>query len=273
MTRFFKLSGGGNDFIALAEPAEDPPAASITAWCRRGISEGADGVFLLEREPGAVRMRHFNADGTAAELCVNGTRCAARLAFELGWATDEVRITTDAGSLVASRAAAGAVSLEMMAPSGTARPLELTLDDATWHGWYLIVGVPHLVLFWDRPMAEAPVSTVGRSLRWHADLAPDGANVDFVSVSSAHDLELRTFERGVEAETLACGSGALAAAAVVLAQERAELPLTVLTKGGFRLVIEPAEQNGFWRITGDARLVASGELAVDAAIEAEAPGW
>ncbi len=85
MRHFFRLSGGGNDFLALVEPIDDPQPDQIRAWCRRGLSLGADGLFVLDRSPDGARMRYFNADGSAASLCLNGTRCAVRLARHLGW--------------------------------------------------------------------------------------------------------------------------------------------------------------------------------------------
>ena len=101
MTEFYRLSGGGNDFLALAEPEREPSPDEVRAWCARGLSLGADGLFLLRRSPAGARMLHFNADGSPAELCINGTRCAARLAVELGWADGELVIETGAGEVPA----------------------------------------------------------------------------------------------------------------------------------------------------------------------------
>jgi len=94
MRHFFRLSGGGNDFLALVEPIDEPTPDQVRAWCHRGLSLGADGLFLLHRSPDGARMRHFNADGSLAELCLNGTRCAVRLARHLGWTDNEIVIET-----------------------------------------------------------------------------------------------------------------------------------------------------------------------------------
>src|SRR5689334_17237933 len=116
MTRFYKLSGSGNDFLALAEPEETPAAGQIRAWCRRGVSIGADGLFVLRQTEGGAVMDYFNADGLAADLCLNGTRCAAQLAFRLGWAQDRVQLRTGAGSVAARRLDDGRTAVELPAP-------------------------------------------------------------------------------------------------------------------------------------------------------------
>ena len=272
MTRFFKLSGGGNDFIALAE-AEEPTARQIAIWCRRGTSEGADGLFLLDREDGAVRMRHFNSDGKRAALCVNGTRCAARLAFELGWASGTTSVETDAGSFQAREVGALDVELELPAPEAAPQPLEILHDGTLWQGLHLVVGVPHLVILWRRPMSEAPVATVGPALRSAAILGEAGANIDFVAFRAPHRMEIRSFERGVEAETLACGTGVLAATVVGLAGRLVELPLTALTRGGFSIDVGVGRQEEHWSLRGDARLVAEGTLREGAAATPTPPDW
>ena len=119
MTPYFKLSGGGNDFLAMAEPAGDPTPDQIRRWCARGTSEGADGLFVLRREGSGVRMTYSNADGNRAALCLNGTRCAARLAFYLGWAAGSVTVATDAGKFRATNATEQTIELEMPRPIAT----------------------------------------------------------------------------------------------------------------------------------------------------------
>ena len=172
MTPYYKLSGGGNDFLALAEPELDPPPEQIAAWCTRGLSAGADGLFVLRRlgEDG-IGMRYFNADGRSAELCLNGTRCAARLAHELGWTDGPMTVETGAGAFLARPVGAHEVEVEL--PASTAEPKHLRLDhqDTVWDCWSLDVGVPHLVIFWDRPMADAPLdsSVAWRPRRWRVE--------------------------------------------------------------------------------------------------------
>jgi diaminopimelate epimerase len=273
MIAFSKLSGGGNDFIALIEPERDPARDQIVAWCRRGTSLGADGLFLLDRAAGGVRMRHFNSDGRPAALCLNGTRCAARLAFELGWAREATCIETDSGTFEAREAGADEVELDLPAPTGSPTTVALPVDGSAWTGWYLDVGVPHLVLPWERPLGEAPLATVGPRLRSHASLGEAGANVSFVVFSGPREISLRTYERGVEAETLACGSAVLAAVAVALSEGRAILPVVAMTQGGFAITVAAAAREGFWSMRGDARLVARGTLEAGAAGAPRSPDW
>jgi diaminopimelate epimerase len=278
MTAFFKVSGSGNDFLALPEPAAAPPAERIRAWCRRGISLGADGLFVLRRDGGEVAMEYWNADGLPAELCLNGTRCAAQLAFHLGWAEGATTVRTAADRFAARRLDATSVALAVPAPRGRPAEVEVELDGRSWSGWRIDVGVPHLVLLWPRDLDDAPVVALGRPLRWHPAFAPDGANVDFVRFPTPHRMEIRTFERGVEDETLSCGTGILAAAAVGLAAGAAALPLTVATRGGFELTVAQfaggmgamgaigamGAMTPHWTLAGDARIVARGELLAGA---------
>jgi diaminopimelate epimerase len=280
MLPFYKVSGAGNDFIAIPETAEtDRDAVTperVRAWCSRGLSVGADGLFLLGRsrdgEPDTVRMTHFNADGSRATLCINGTRCAARLAFELGWAGregDGVTVVTDAGPLRARRVGGEEVSLELPEnlPSRE-RPLERrapTAAEGTWPGVFVDAGVPHFVLPWGEDLSSAPVETLGAELRCHADFGSPGANIDFVRFVERHRLEIRSFERGVEGETLACGTGVLAAVAAGLELGELELPVTALPRSGFELRVD-AGPSGRWTLSGDARLVARGELLPGAVV-------
>jgi diaminopimelate epimerase len=271
MTGFFKVSGGGNDFLALAEPAGTPAPERIRAWCRRGVSLGADGLFILRRTPAGTAMDYFNADGLPADLCLNGTRCAAQLAFHLGWAKDAVDVRTGAGTVAAERLDETRVRLELAAPE-TPETLRVDVDGISRAGHRLRVGVPHFVLSWEE-LATAPVRELGSALRHHAAFAPEGTNVNFVRWPGRHRMEIRTFERGVEDETLACGTGVLAGTAVGIAQGHLELPVRVLTRGGFELEVDADPRTGRWRLGGDARVVAEGDLLPPAAVEPAAPAW
>jgi len=211
MTEFFKLSGSGNDFLALAEPAAPPAPEEIRAWCRRGVSLGADGLFILRRRPDGADMEYFNADGLPADLCLNGTRCAAQLAFHLGWADAALAVRTGAGTVAARRRDATRVTLELPAPA-TPQPLAVTVDGIARAGFRLRVGVPHFVLPWAQGLAGAPVRELGAAIRGHAAFGREGTNVNFVRFPERHRVEVRTFERGVEDETLSCGTAVLAAA-------------------------------------------------------------
>jgi diaminopimelate epimerase len=270
MTGFFKVSGGGNDFLALVEPDETPRLERIRAWCRRGVSLGADGLFVLRRTPDGTVMDYFNADGFPADLCLNGTRCAAQLAFHLGWSADRVDLRTGAGPVTARRLDAERVRLELPAPEEP-QALTVDVDGIPRAGHRLRVGVPHFVLPWE-DLPSAPVGELGAALRHHAVFAPEGTNVNFVRNPERHRMEIRTFERGVEAETLACGTGVLAGVAVGLFRGNLELPVRALTRGGFELEVD-ADAGGQWRLGGDARVVAEGILLPSAAVEPLPPAW
>ncbi len=278
MTRFFKLSGGGNDFVALAEP---PPGAlskhRIRRWCRRGLSIGADGLLAIDRKvEGGIRLRHFNPDGSPATLCLNGGRCAARLAFHLGWATGTIRLATDAGPIKAQDAGKMGIRLQLASPKASPRAVSLALGDQTYDGWWTRVGVPHLVFLWEAGLESAPVAKLGEKLVHHPALEAGGANVNFISCPESGRLEIRTYERGVYAETLACGTGVLSASFVLLAAGKTHLPLTALTAGGFELRVDgewDGDQLQSWSLAGDARLIAEGNLFPGAEELPPPPVW
>jgi diaminopimelate epimerase len=274
----FKVSGGGNDFLALAAPERDPSADEIRSWCARGLSFGADGLFTLHPiESGGVRMRYWNADGNSAALCINGTRCAARLALHLGWAEASFPVATDAGTFAARAVAPTEIALQLPAPEELPRRRMLEIGGKSHEGWFVTVGVPHLVLVWPETLAQAPVAALGAALRAHAEFSPGGTNVDFVRFPTPHRMEIRSYERGVEAETLACGTGVLAATAVGLQLNLAKLPLQASTLGGFTLTVDGQTVDSAlknWSLAGDARILGSVELTPEAGLPAPpAPQW
>jgi diaminopimelate epimerase len=273
MTSFFKVSGSGNDFLALAEPFETPDPETIRAWCRRGVSLGGDGLFVLRRAGGGAAMDYFNADGLPADLCLNGTRCAAQLAFHLGWAEGAVEMRTAAGVFSARRLDGSRIAVDLPVP--TEEPRELTIEalGAPRTGYELLVGVPHFVMIWPAELADVPVRELGREIRHHPVFGAPGTNVDFVRFPAQDRMEIRTFERGVEDETLSCGTGVLASAAVGLATGRARLPLHVMTQGGFPLEVAGGLQPGRWSLAGDARVVATGEMLAGALASPAPPPW
>lgn len=265
---FWKLSGGGNDFLALVEPAAAPAAEEIRGWCRRGISLGADGLFVLRRrEAGRVGMEYWNSDGLPADLCLNGTRCAAQLATHLGWDDERggVVIETAAGPIAGRRVDPQRTALEVPIPQ-TVKEVTVDGPEGLCRGFHVLAGVPHFVLPWPETageLAEAPVESWGRPLRHHPAFGAPGANVNFVRFTAPDRMAVRTYERGVEAETLCCGTGVIASAAAGLAAGESKLPLTTWTQGGFELTVERAGE-GYWLLSGDARIVARGEILAGA---------
>jgi len=264
-------------------PSGGPTPDAIRAWCTRRLSLGADGLFLLSRADAAggtaadgtaaVRMIHFNADGTRADLCLNGTRCAARLAWELGWITgSSMAVQTDAGAILARRLDRDDVALELPAPTSVRR-LSPEVDGTAHDGFLVAAGVPHFVLPWNEDLATAPVTALGARLRRHPALGPPGANVDFVRFTGPHGIDIRSYERGVEGETMACGTGVLAAAAAAADAGAVELPMTARTRGGFALRVARGRAPDRVELAGDAHLVARGELLPAAGDLPDPPPW
>ncbi len=283
MAELFRTSGAGNDFLALVEPPAPPAPETIRAWCRRGVSLGADGVFALRRvaeggergTAGAVEIVYWNADGGEAALCVNATRCAAQLAFHLGWAERAVTVGTGAGPFAARQVSNDEIELEMAPPTEEPRAVSFTdqLD-----GWATTVGVPHAIVLSQHPPDTFTVSTFGPIIRKHELFGEAGANANFVRYASAHELDIRTWERGVEAETLACGSGVLAAVAVGVWTGQLELPVRARTKGGFVLTVDgeiaaDGRRIARWTMAGDARVLACVETFPGAERALPAPLW
>ena len=277
--RFWKMSGAGNDFIVLAGPPESvgaEPSAFVRRVCRRGVGVGADGVLFVTPAPaerpvgaqpptsrtaGAVLV-HYNADGGRSDFCGNGSRCAARFAVLQGFTGWPVLLQTDCGVLQAEPDG-DRVRIEVPPPTPTILK-RLVLNGTAYAGQFLTAGVPHFVLRVDDP-AVVDVARLGAALRAHPDLGAAGANIDFVGPASRDGgpWRLRTFERGVEAETLACGSGAIAVAAV-LAREGVGSPIILKPTSGIDLRVDFAlgpDGPGAFHLTGEARVVYEGELA------------
>lgn len=277
MTSFYKLSGAGNDFLALVEPETPPATEQIRAWCRRRQALGADGLFTLARQDKAVRMVHYNADGRRSDLCLNGSRCAVQLAAHLGWTQRGcLALVTDVGELATRQHDEQKVELALPPFIGTAERRTLTVGNDAYEGFFVEVGVPHFVLPWQATLADVPIPTLGPALRSHPDLGTAGANVQFVRFVSRDHFEIRSYERGVEGETLACGTGAVASCAVGAGMGRLDLPSHATTAGGFVLTVDGRFTEGHLSqvtLTGDARLVAKGDLLPGALTVPDAIGW
>lgn len=237
---FTKMHGAGNDFVVVdhRQPfLSEPPDALFAKLCDRRRGIGADGVLLLERhERLDFRMRYHNADGGVAEFCGNGARCLARFALSLGLGNaGEVRFATGAGEKRAYSLPDGRIALAF-GPVDEGAPLTLEAAGRTFTARKVGAGVPHLVV--PVPAVNAvPFADWAPALRSHPALGPAGANVDFVERLADGRVAMRTWERGVEGETLACGSGAIASALWALL-EGAGSPVTVRTAGGDDLVVE-----------------------------------
>jgi diaminopimelate epimerase len=260
---FAKMHGAGNDFVVVDHREPFLPADSTGLFARlcdrrRGI--GADGVLLLEREDGCdFRMRYHNADGGRAEFCGNGARCLARFALDLGLGREgEVRFATDAGPKSARATADGRIALAFGAVQDGAE-VSLAACGRSFSGRHVVTGVPHLVVP-VQGLAAIPFGEWSPALRAHPALGPAGANVDWVETRPDGRVAMRTWERGVEGETLACGSGAIASALWALLGGAAS-PVTVRTAGGDDLVVdfETSAAGRTATLTGPAVTVFTGE--------------
>ena len=262
---FYKMSGSGNDFIVVdarsSEPGALADATMIRGLCARGTGVGADGIVFLEpSKSAAVRLVYYNADGSRADLCGNATLCTTRLSVELGVAPkDGFSIETDSG-LVRARMPDGLPEIDLQPVDHVEthyQPIP-TVGGEERIG-FALVGVPHLVVL-TRDVGQVNVVERGRALRRDPSLA-HGANVNFVS-SRGPGWAVRTYERGVEAETLACGSGAVATAILLVSWGLAKSPVALETVSKRTLVsrVERRDDRWFGSLQGEAKLVFAGEL-------------
>ncbi len=266
---FAKMSGAGNDFILIdnRDGKIGPQAAEMARrFCRRRVSLGADGLILIEAD-GEVDFswRFFNDDGSTAEMCGNGARCAARFAFMQGIAGPRMRFRTLAG-IIEAEMQGDQVEVALTRPGPLVMDLALDLDGRTVVMDAIDTGVPHVVIFVS-DLAGIDVAGIGRRIRRHPQFVPAGTNVNFAEVLSPGLLAVRTYERGVEIETLACGTGASAAALAASARFGWTGPITAHTQSGSSLTIGfIVTGDGFdqVKLQGEARLICSGKLGVDA---------
>ncbi len=261
---FFKMQGCGNDFVCMdnRELGFDPdvmPEIAL-AVCRKSFGVGADGIIFLDHAPEGSGLHYkwhfFNADGSRAEMCGNGSRCAARLAWMLGIAPASHVFGTDAGPIEAEvDPDTNQVTVRLTPPRDLRLDLTVEIEGQPFHLHSVNTGVPHAVLVAD-DLQAIDVWKIGRSVRFHPFFAPAGTNVNFVAPEGPGRLSLRTYERGVEDETYACGTGAVATAIVCkelgLTGEETEL----VTTGGEVLGVILREGKTYLR--GAAELVFHG---------------
>jgi diaminopimelate epimerase len=266
VTEFFKLTGSGNDFLFIdaRRDAMELSAERIRALCARGTGVGADGVVVLEGDPAAdVRIRYVNSDGSPADLCGNATLCTVRLAHALDIASpgSTLRIATDSG-ILRGRIVSGTPEFDV------GRIAQVTLDTGILLGrgeqliGYAVVGVPHFVLIVD-DIESVDVVTRGRALRHDGWAGPAGANVNFLARDTRGGWSMRTYERGVEGETLACGTGAIAAATLLLVWQLEPGPLVrIWTRSGKPVDVTVRRHDDHWvaSLRGEGRIVFRGEL-------------
>ncbi|MDX9822343.1 MAG: diaminopimelate epimerase [Syntrophales bacterium] len=240
MISFYKMSGSGNDFILIDNREGSLPVGDLSAFaakiCARKVSVGADGLIVLERSDRAdFRWQFFNADGSVAEMCGNGGRCAARYAFLKGIAPARMTFETLAG-IIDAEVKADTVKLRLTDPGEATIGEKIDVNGRTLEIDSIDTGVPHAVHF-VKDFGEIDIFGDGRAIRRHAHFQPAGTNVNFVRTVDRHALQVRTYERGVEDETLACGTGSVASALVASARNLVESPVAVTVQSGEVLTI------------------------------------
>jgi diaminopimelate epimerase len=263
---FMKMSGSGNDFILVdhRKPLLDVRRMKKFAKkvCRRRISVGADGILFIERSKKAdFKWRFFNADGSEAEMCGNGGRCAARFAFLKGIAGSSLTFETLAGVLSA-QVDGKRVKLEMTKPFGLKLDEKVSIEGKRPRISSINTGVPHAVLFL-KNLEGVHVIQKGRAIRYHPHYAPSGTNANFVKVESSSRLSVRTYERGVEDETLACGTGAVASALIAAFKGLVKSPVSIKTSGGEILTVHfeiKAKEVKKVFFEGDVHIIYEGEM-------------
>lgn len=279
---FAKMHGAGNDFVVVADPAglfcgKDAERLA-RALCTPHTGLGSEGLIALAPEKGAgdggtdFTMVFRNPDGSRVGMCGNGARCAAFFAFRKGWAGRKTRFRSDAGIVGAEIVSGGPDGAEAVvrvdATEVRARRGEIAVTGLPGRVFTVLdTGVPHAVRFVDgakEDFGAMDVVSEGRVVRYAPEFAPEGTNADFARVDGPSELSLRTYERGVEDETGACGTGAIAAVVAAAESGRVALPCRVRVRGGDLLVVDAARgADGLCRaptLTGPARLVCEGRF-------------
>ena len=267
--KFVKMAGTGNDFIMIdnRDGAFVPEPALVERLCRRRTGIGADGIILLENSDKAdFFMRIINSDGSEAEMCGNGARCVARFARAAGAvSSDEFVFGTLAGDIRARLVGGNVVCVRLSDPRDLALDRVIEVGGRKIEVHSINTGVPHAVIFETAGLPGESIVELGRAIRRHAAFAPAGTNVNFVRVIGPDSIAVRTYERGVEDETLACGTGMSASGIVAHLRKRIPAPVSVLARSGDRVVIDFRHSDGVVSdvtLTGAAEVIYEGEFTL-----------
>lgn len=267
MLRFSKMNGAGNDFILIDNRAGDIrlDRNQIAHLCDRHRGVGADGILLLETAANAAdfRMRYFNADGGEAEMCGNGARCFARFANKVAGGQQKIFFETPAGVILAELNDE-LVKLRMTEPTDLRLNVELPIANQKKTVHFVNSGVPHVVIPVSR-IDDVDVRAEGSAIRHHEMFSASGTNVNFIEKRGPKKIAVRTYERGVEDETLACGTGVVASALIFAAIENVEAPIVVMARGGDELKVGFEKTGNQFRnvtLTGPAEFVFEGTVEI-----------
>jgi diaminopimelate epimerase len=267
MLRFTKMNGAGNDFILIDNRTGDInlDPSQIARLCNRHRGIGADGMLLLELPANRAdfRMRYFNADGGEAEMCGNGARCFARFANRVAGAEGKISFETPAG-VISAELGDNLVTLRMTEPTDLRLNVKLPVADQNRTVHFVNSGVPHVVIPVPK-IDDVDVRPEGAAIRHHKMFSPKGANVNFIEKREPNKIAIRTYERGVENETLACGTGIVASALIFAATENTSGPIHVIARGGDELQVGFERVEGGFRnvtLTGPAEFVFEGTIEI-----------
>ena len=267
MLRFTKMNGAGNDFVLIDNRLGDLRLAAeqISKICDRHRGVGADGVLILERAANGAdfRMRYYNADGGEAEMCGNGARCFARYASRVAGPAEKLTFETPAG-VIGATLQGELVCLNMSEPKDMKLGMTIPLPGGQISAHFVNSGVPHVVVPVD-DLETADVRGIGSAVRHHELFAPKGTNVNFLKQRGDKQISIRTYERGVEDETLACGTGVVASALIFASLEKSDGPIAVLVRGGNELQVAFEREGDQFKnvtLTGPADFVFEGTIEV-----------
>ena len=267
MFRFAKMNGAGNDFVLIdnRSGAHQFSPGQIALLCDRHRGVGADGVLLVEAATGEAdfRMRYYNRDGGEAEMCGNGARCFTRFVNKVAGAFADVRFETQAG-IIEAKIDGELVTLALSRQHDLVLRRTLDIGGVKLLTHSLNTGVPHVVTFVD-DIESTPVQHWGAQIRYHPAFQPNGTNANFIKEIEFGKIAIRTYERGVEAETLACGTGVTAAGLIYATLSDAPSPVCLLARGGDWLEVGFRKSGtGFENVTlkGPADFVFEGFIEV-----------
>ncbi len=257
--KFTKMVGSGNDFIIIeGKPSGGLPGLAKTL-CDRKLGIGADGLLLLDKCKDAdLSMRIFNADGSEAQMCGNGARCAAFLSGK-----PKARLRTAAG-VIRAEVCGSQVKIQLTTPKDIKLDIPLIINARLLKVNFINTGVPHVVIFVSG-IDDLDLKSIGRSIRNHQKFSPEGTNVNFVEEKERNIIRIRTYERGVEDETLACGTGSTAAALIFALKNNLDDLINVKTQSGEILKVSFQKEDGEFRkvwLEGSVRIVYKGECYV-----------
>ncbi len=259
---FTKMVASGNDFVVIdnRDGTIDVSPGWVRKTCARKLGIGADGILIVEQSKVAnFKMRIINSDGSEAEMCGNGARCVAKFAQDKEIAGSSMKFETLAG-IIDAEVTNQRVKVKLTDPINLTLNKKVQLKDTEVTLHCLNTGVPHAILITEK-IENAPIVDWGREIRWHQDFAPAGTNVNFIQVVDSQTIKIRTYERGVEDETLACGTGSSASACLAAILGLANPPVKMITRGDEILEIDfdrAGENITNLYLTGDVRIVYEG---------------